>query len=151
MINPKVTIVGESNPYGGDGYFALYPSPAGCSGERLCCLILSMRRLDYLHVFCRTNLCEGSWKLRDARIKAQRLRSEAFTENGKLILLGAKVCKAFGVTYEVFSADERQLVLPHPSGLCRAWSVPGTFERAREAVKHFAPHLAELIGVYKGD
>jgi hypothetical protein len=30
----KPLLVGESNPYGGDPAFALYPSPPGCAGLR---------------------------------------------------------------------------------------------------------------------
>lgn len=53
----KVTLIGESNPHSYTPYHALYPSPEGCSGHRLCCLILGMRPLDYLEVFNRVNLC----------------------------------------------------------------------------------------------
>jgi hypothetical protein len=56
VILSKPLLVGEVNPYGGDPYYALYPAPDGCSGHRLCYLILGMRREDYLESFERINL-----------------------------------------------------------------------------------------------
>ena len=47
----KPTLVGESNPYGGNDDYALYPAPNGCSGHRLCLLILGMDPEDYLEAF----------------------------------------------------------------------------------------------------
>jgi hypothetical protein len=40
----KIVLVGESNPYGADPYYALYPAPDGSAGHRLCCLVLGMTR-----------------------------------------------------------------------------------------------------------
>lgn len=48
----KPLLVGESNPYRSDPHFALYPAPDGCSGHRLCRLILKMGRRDYLEAVC---------------------------------------------------------------------------------------------------
>jgi hypothetical protein len=144
----KVTLVGEANPYGGDPYYALYPHPEGCSGWRLCCLVLGMRRVDYLAAFDRVNLCPRDWDGRQARSAA-----DALTLEGKrLVLCGAKVCRAFSVPYVPFCAargfptQSGALVLPHPSGLCRKWNEAGSYQRAREAVEAFAPELAHLLG-----
>ncbi len=142
---PIVALVGESNPYGADPDFALYPAPDGCSGQRLCCLILGMRRREYLEAFERVNLCAGPWSLSEARRRA----ADLLGEGGRFVLLGRKVADAFGVPHaRPFSTvDEVLLCLPHPSGLCRSWSEEGAVRRAREAVAAFAPEVAHLLGV----
>lgn len=140
----KPLLVGESNPYGRDPYFALYPAPDGCSGHRLCCLILGMRRTEYLRVFERKNLCDGKWTMREARVAAAELR----TWKAPLILLGAKVARAFEFdSFEPFTVADggKTLVLPHPSGLCRMWNEPGAFQRARLLVAEVCPEIAHLL------
>lgn len=129
----RVTLVGEANPYGSDPYFALYPSPEGSSGHRLCCLILGMARSDYLERFDRVNLCIGQWNAREAAGKAFLLVGR------KCILLGSKVAKAFAVPFTPFTLFRRDtlLVLPHPSGLCRLWNVPGNIDLARRMAEEF--------------
>ena len=139
----KPLLVGEQNPYGGDSYYALYPSPEGCSGDRLCRLVLGMHRSVYLEVFDRTNLCDGPWVASDARRRAVEIVSES---RSKIVLLGSKVCRAFGVVYHPFERFSRYLVLPHPSGLCRLWNEPGAFQRARDCVALLAPHLYDHLG-----
>lgn len=140
----EVTLVGEMNPYGGDDYYALYPSPDGCSGHRLCCKILGMTRRAYLDSFVRVNLCYGSWSLVEAKESAAKL----LRQDGRIILLGRKVCKAFRVDYIPFSTiRETLLILPHPSGLNRMWSDLGSMLKARMCVKYFYPEIEELIGV----
>lgn len=140
----RPVLVGESNPYGGDPYYALYPSPDGCSGHRLCRLILGMSRRAYLDTFERVNLVDGKWNMRDARRKAADLITE-YADGGRLILLGAKVCSAFDLRFEPFEVYDLcgidVAVLPHPSGLCRLWNVAGAFARARAAVLAVAPEL----------
>jgi hypothetical protein len=142
----KIILVGESNPYGGTDEFALYPVPDGCSGHRLCCLILGMRRSHYLETFVRSNLCTGPWRIRDARKRAVELLRENL--GGKFILFGRKVCDGFGVPFVPFTvADGILLRLPHPSGLNRMWQEDGAVDKARRAVIAFAPEVAPLIGV----
>ena len=92
-------LVGESNPYGGDPYYALYPAPDGCSGHRLCCLILGMSRSAYLALFDRVNLCEGKWTIRKARAAADDLTA---TPNRRIVLCGSKVTSAFGFGFFPF-------------------------------------------------
>lgn len=150
----KPLIVGESNPYGGDDEFALYPSPDGCSGHRLCCLILGMRRKDYLEAFDRVDLCAGAWSVRAARQKVRELDS---SHPGPRVLLGAKVCSVFGLVFQPYLLSRvrnvegppnhaRVVVLPHPSGRCRLWAEPDAFVRARAAVTWLCPELAHLLG-----
>lgn len=137
-------IVGESNPYGGDPYFALYPAPDGCSGHRLCCLILGMRRASYLASFDRCNLCDGPWSGAVASDRARQLLAGAVP---RFILLGSKVCFAFGVPYRPFTRVGACVILPHPSGRCRRWDVPGAVAEARACVRSAVPDVAHLIGV----
>ena len=137
----KPLLVGEINPYGADPDFALYPEPRGATGDRLCRLILGMRSGQYMERFERVNLCEGKWSIRKARERASRLLAG---RPPHLVLLGSKVCSAFGLEFTPFQEIEycapelespvTTVVLPHPSGLCRLWNEAGAFERARMAV-----------------
>lgn len=143
----KPILVGESNPYGADPYYALYPSPDGSAGWRLCCLIFRMHRKDYLESFERVNLCAGPWRVREAREKASEL---AVREGARLVLCGSKVCSAFGLPFQPFHEVEQQgggrmLILPHPSGLCRLWTHEA-FKTARRVVVELAPELAAVVG-----
>lgn len=161
MPEAKVLIVGESNPYGGDDEHALYPAPDGCSGHRLCCKILGMRRAAYLDSFLRTNLVEGAWDADRAESRAMAIMRES-ARGSRVIVLGTKVARAFKIIggtkfFEVYHAYAggqprgQYLYLPHPSGLCRVWNEPGAVAKARAAVVKFAPELAELVGQAEGD
>lgn len=142
----KPLIVGESNPYGGDDEFALYPAPDGCSGHRLCCLILGMRRATYLETFRRCNLVRGPWRIGPARERAKELWEDA--DGGPFVLLGAKVCAAWEIPFKPFEVFDggTTLILPHPSGINRMWSVPGTVEKARAVVAEAFPDVAPFLG-----
>lgn len=132
----KPILVGESNPYGSDPRYALYPYPDGCSGDRLARQILGMSREHYLEVFDRVNLCGGGWSKWLADMSAARLASEG----RRLILLGSKVSGSFGFAFEPFSKPVRGvLIMPHPSGRCRLWNDGVNIQRAREAVSEFVP------------
>lgn len=141
----KPLIVGESNPYGGGDEYALYPSPDGCSGHRLCTLILGMGRKEYLEKFDRTNLVSGKWSIRRARARAAMLYDQRYC-----ILLGQKVCSAFDVPFipgdKGFpSTGGGWLVLPHPSGLNRMWNEVGMIERCRRAVEDYLEEIKENL------
>lgn len=144
----KPLLVGESNPYGADPKFALYPAPDRSAGHRLATQILDMDRRRYLQTFDRVNLCAAGWSLVEARQRARQITRErdflndapdgAGRSRAVVILLGAKVCSAFGVPFAPFTEDTthgdpcvRLLVLPHPSGLSRLWNAVGTYTRAR--------------------
>jgi hypothetical protein len=132
----KPILVGELNPYGPDPGFALYPSPPGCAGDRLCRL-MGLDSDDYLDRFDRANLCDYRWSVRKARERAESLLDAS--EN--LVLLGSKVCDAFQIAFtpfrivwrnpKIMASPRRLFVLPHPSGRNRMWNVPGAFERAQ--------------------
>ena len=133
-------LVGELNPYGGDPRRALYPLPKNSAGGRLCRKVLGLGPVEYLRRFDRRNLCVGSWTNRAARAAASEIAAN-LKPDSKLVLLGAKVCAAFGWRYEPFDlrlvgADLVPLViLPHPSGRCRTWNDPDSYHRAREALR----------------
>lgn len=146
----KPLLIGESNPYGSSPDFALYPSPRGCSGERLCRLVLALDPDEYLERFDRANLCAGNFSAPAAETRMWQL----LAERERVVLLGRKVAHAFrralpghlapaswtsglaiyqparGAAIEV-----RYVCLPHPSGLCREWGKPGAFDRARALLR----------------
>ncbi len=146
MLNLPI-LVGEVNPYGAEPEYALYCLPENSAGGRLQRLVLGVRRTRYLD-FPRYNLCVGKWSIRAARLEAERLRLVQH-RGRKLVLLGSKVCGAFGVPFVpcslqggVDSADTcTYVVLPHPSGLNRFWNEPGAFEMARATVQREFPHI----------
>jgi hypothetical protein len=141
----KPLLVGELNPYGPSDDYALYPDPPGCTGWRLCYKVLELTEADYLEKFDRTNLCSRKWSNLEACYMANIIRNSG---RQIIIMLGRKVTKAFGLAHvgpfeahHDLDADAPQsptyIVLPHPSGLCREWHVPGAFLKARELVaKH---------------
>lgn len=131
----KSLLVGETNPYGGADEFALYPSPSGCTGHRLCHLILQLDSDEYLERYDRANLCVGKWSLPQAREEALRLSSKH--QAGTIVLLGSKVCSGFGLPFRPFetTVGARFVVLPHPSGLNRMWGEAGAFDRARAVLR----------------
>lgn len=131
----KPLLVGELNPYGADPDFALYPLPARASGDRLCRLVMGLRRGQYLAAFDRVNLCTGKWSAPAARKRADELCAD--DERQLFVLLGVKVSAAFlPGKPKAFTIEQRCagtfVVLPHPSGLCRVWDEPGSVERARK-------------------
>jgi hypothetical protein len=131
----KPLLVGEANPYGGDPYFALYPEPDGCAGQRLCKLVMQLDCSEYLARFDRVNLCPRTWSMKLARERASAYRVAELPE--RIVLLGAKVTRAFGFEYAPFTRrlSSRFVILPHPSGLSRAWYEPGAYERARSVLR----------------
>ncbi len=143
----KPILVGESNPYGADPDFALYPAPAGCSGHRLCHLILGMTEDTYLDAFERVNLCEGPWSMRVARKRVE----EILATPARFVLCGRRVADAFRVGFSPFSLEVTRrgvfCVLPHPSGRNFLWRQDGAVALARKAVSAFAPEIAPFLGV----
>ncbi len=143
----KPLLVGESNPYGPDPEFALYPAPDGSAGHRLCTLVMGLSRKDYLARFDRVNLCDGRWSMPAARKRAQELCDDL--EHEVFVLFGAKVTSAFlSGPWKPFRIENHCagtfVVLPHPSGLSRGWDAPGSFERARVLLRE-AGVLPEVV------
>jgi hypothetical protein len=124
----RVLLVGESNPFGGDPEFALWPDPPQCSGGRLARILLMSDR-EYLRTFDRANLMVGArWTLRMAR-----KRTNDFPHHYR-VLLGAKVTRAHGIEFKPFTRFESWVILPHPSGLSRLWNDRDAAPRARDLV-----------------
>ncbi len=135
-------LVGESNPYGSNPKYALYPNPEHSAGGRLCFKVMGLTQREYLERFDRVNLCAvGKWSMKAAKERAALL--VAFGEPSPVVLLGAKVCGAFFLKFEPFKSfqvvchakSRLCVILPHPSGLSRAWNEPGAFERARAVLR----------------
>jgi len=137
----KPLLVGEANPYQSDPRlaqrYALYPDPPRCAGWNLCHTIMQLDEGEYLSRFDRVNLCDGKWVMKEARERASAYRVADLPE--RIILLGAKVTRAFDFEYVPFTHPSRRydryVILPHPSGLSRAWNEPGAFERARAVLR----------------
>lgn len=144
----RPVLVGESNPYGKDPAYALYPEPATSAGGRLCREILGLTPSRYISLFHRRNLLVGDrWSASAAAEAAMDLCVEFM--DAPLILLGSRVCRAFGVAYEPFAvviSDPWALCLPHPSGRCRAWNDPVSYQRARDALSALYPGYAAFAG-----
>lgn len=145
----RVVLVGELNPYQDKADFDLYDLPDRASGHRLRTLVLGVSRENYFRRFVRRNLCVEKWSAPAARKRASELAQEFPTR--VFVLLGKKVQDAFGLyvaaSFEAIVHPERAVVcLPHPSGLCRAWREPGSFDRARKTIIQCAPHLVGILG-----
>ena len=142
----KPLLVGEMNPYGADPHFALYPAPEKSAGWRLCVKVMGLPRAEYLRRFDRANLCTGKWSVVAARAEASRL---AALDHVVYVLFGKKVCDAFRLDFSPFTVvapprqAKRAVILPHPSGLCRAWNEAGAFERARRVLREAGVLLPE--------
>ena len=156
FCSSRPLLVGESNPYGADPAYALWPAPVGCAGDRLCRAVMGLRPGTYLAAFVRTNLLgAGAWSAPRAQAAAARI-VEHYDSSVALVLLGARVAAAFGVAYapapRLANADPRRGrtvgVLPHPSGRCRAWSDPAAVGRARDVLRAALPGvpLGEVEG-----
>jgi hypothetical protein len=149
MSARSVTLVGESNPYGADPHYALYPLPEHASGGRLA-RALGMSALEYLSAFERVNLLQGpKWSIPEARKRAATVLAST-PKGGALVLLGARVAAAFGVPFAPVSLHVARvgevardaLVVPHPSGLSRAWNDPLTAQKVRVAVNELRLYCA---------
>jgi hypothetical protein len=127
-------IVGESNPYGADPHYALYPDPPGCAGERLCHRVMGLRRGTYLSSFERVNLVQGpKWNAPVARTAAANIAADC-SKTRTIVLLGRKVASAFGYAGwkgivwrpgTAYAPDLKFVVIPHPSGRNKVWNDRG--------------------------
>ncbi len=151
MADPGPVLVGELNPYGDRPYFALYDEPITSAGGRMCRLVCGLHPRTY-RALDRVNLCTGKWSAPASRSRAASLR---VTYVGRvLVLLGRKVQAAFGTPdtdpYTILpwggagpipGDGTRLVILPHPSGLCREWNVPGALLRARGVLARACPDV----------
>lgn len=160
----ELILIGESNPYGADPAFALYPLPKNSAGARLQRIVFGLRRHRYVEL-PRYNLCGGKWRMAEARARAAAIRAK-HVKRGPMfmgekpdpavfVLLGRKVAAAFNLAarppFEVirqFAHDllepERDAVfvlLPHPSGRNAANWGPANVKVARKTLQVFRPDL----------
>lgn len=149
-------VVGEVNPYGADPRFALYHEPPHAAGGRLRDILLMSVRA-YVQI-AKVNLCVGTWSLLAARVAALAIAQRARVEgHGTVVLLGRKVAQAFYVDLDFFETMTvvpaqttlgdaptttpglTLALLPHPSGLSRAWNDPTAAARARRLIRQLEP------------
>lgn len=161
LAGPRVLLLGEDNPYSLDPRLALWPAPAGTSGDRL-------RRVlglpyDAYYSLWRANLCSSGWNPTWAAITAANLL-RAFDPRGAarpwdvVVCLGRKVSRACArvlgaslPTWGILRGARRHdagaypevtvISIPHPSGTCRAWNDIGAVSRARDLLREVAPHV----------
>jgi len=141
-------LVGEANPRGSAPEWALHPEPPSASGGRLA-RILGLSPDEYLSTFRRVNLSARGWRLPEARAAAEAIVLGG--DPGPLVLLGAKVCSAFGIPFRPFTFGRTRLgpyardrvarvvavgILLHPSGLSRYWSDPDSKWNARRVIRY---------------
>lgn len=133
----KPLFVGELNPYGSSPQYALLPYPKNSTGWRLCYKILGIEWGEYVDNFGRVNLCSGKWDKVTAAIVASTIKWG--DEPYLIVLLGSKVCNAFVFDYAPFSTmianGHMFVILPHPSGLCRAWNEKGAYAKAKKVLR----------------
>ncbi len=144
--------------------YALYPDPERCAGWNLCHRVMQLDEDEYLRRFDRVNLCDGKWGMKEAREHAGALTIKyllswvdenalaASSPHKSFVLCGSKVCSAFTgaarlrglpeVSFQPFTINTEYwskmlplVILPHPSGLSRAWNEPGAHERARAVLR----------------
>lgn len=137
---PTALLVGEDNPRSEDPRHALYPYPPGCAGERMARIAGWGTRGQLMR--WRTNLCLRAWDEEAARGWALALLRTVNPPWCAIVLLGRKVARAFRAA-DCLVSDEPPftvcyvpgapplLLLPHPSGRCRAWNDPNAAARAR--------------------
>lgn len=135
-------LVGEDNPYSLDPAMALYPSPPGCAGWRLCHKVLELSAAEYIARYRRRNLCGGDrWDNAVARHEAIAFGHRVEKTADPVVLLGLRVATAFRLKYAPFTVVDAGLggppivMLPHPSGRSRAWNESGAYERARQVLR----------------
>lgn len=140
----RVVLVGELNPYQDRRDFDLYDEPGHSAGGRLRRLVLGVKKETYFRYFIRRNLCVGRWSMPAARRELEELGR--LLPGRVFVLLGNKAKAAGGFkdmkAFETTTDGSSTIVcLPHPSGLCRAWNIPGAFEQARKILQEACPHV----------
>lgn len=143
----SLVIVGQTNPYGVDPRYALYPYPMGSAGGRLMALASDAggchlaapvpRPWAWIAFTDRWNLCAGPWKDGPAREAAAPIR-EALAGR-PCVLLGSRVAAAwYGHTHcgppPLFNVVDLVVTIPHTSGRNRAWHDAATYKAARLAL-----------------
>jgi len=128
----RVIVIGESPGPKGQAAFPLFPHPARSAGYRLA-QMTGLVRAEYLRHFRRLNLVPShqgpNWPATIARDAADNLAGGGMLSGYRVLLLGAKVWRAFGGANKDFSYCRWYkrygrlwspgyyiAVIPHPSG-----------------------------------
>ncbi len=137
-------IVGEDNPYGFSPRMALLHLPRNAAGNRLR-EHMGLTDVQYMHL-PKINLCPEKWSTKVAREVATVIAQRE--DIRCVIMLGAKVKKAFGCEHiAFFDCTEPTnntpifISLPHPSGRNRIWNEPGARWKARDLLRHRCPDI----------
>lgn len=134
----RVIVIGESPGPKGEARLPLFPHPAKSAGYRLA-RMTGLARAGYLEHFRRLNLIPShrgpDWPVAAARDAADNLAGGGFLGGYHVLLLGAKVWRAFGGTTKDFSYCRwyqrygrlwspgfHVAVIPHPSGRNRLYN-----------------------------
>jgi len=147
---PQVLIVGEDNPWGNDPRMALFHLPRHASGNRLR-EHLGLTDQQYERLF-KMNLCPEKWSMKVAREVAKIVSGKP--NLATVIMLGAKVKKAFGCQHIAFFDSTDSSVwptfvsLPHPSGLNRLWNAPDARQRAQDLLRKVCPPVYATPSIY---
>jgi hypothetical protein len=124
----------------------MFPHPASSAGGRLLA-VSGMPVEAYLGRLVRANLCQGKFRVNEARESARELYRKwrtAGEPRTRLVLCGRRVADAFTYVLEESSADWFQrrawagieyAAIPHPSGRCREYNDPANIARARKVVR----------------
>ena len=85
----------------------------------------------------------GAWDATAAKVNAHYVESYADERGLRMVFLGRRVARAFGMDFPLGSFIEGAggcvdcLVLPHPSGRSRAWNDPVAAARYRRLFEEF--------------
>ena len=155
-IHNSILLIGEDNPQSSHPAHALVCYPDGCAGHRLQEQILGIVPDEYLAIW-RANLCCPSWSQAEARLRFGLLMTMRGRPWTRVVCLGRKVSKiaeewtatvnqGLGFSLRPFGAcftDDVMLAsLPHPSGRCREWNDPRSYDRAARVMREIAPGIA---------
>ena len=109
-----------------------WPPPLAGRSARFLERVLGLDRGELLETVGAANLFDHKverWRAREARVRARFLEENAlpYLPWGRVVLLGRRVQRAFGVsTLEPFGVwSGSKLFAPHPSGLNRWWNDRG--------------------------
>jgi hypothetical protein len=129
-----------NNPISMDPWYALYPLPVGCTGNRLFEMLREADPLvtmsGYARRFERLNLVVGRWDAGKANVRAREMMPALIGRN--VVLLGREVARAFGFDSFGPVAERRTKdgaifhLLPHPSGRNPLYNDPGRRRAAGE-------------------
>lgn len=144
----QILLIGELNPYGDTGQYALYCDPPNSAGGRLQRAIFGVPEHVYLAMW-RTNLCTGSWANGRAYLRIVEILQMTDAPWKIAVLLGRKVAKAaltatkyrFMGPFSIKGESPVLVTLPHPSGLCREWNDPSSLIKTRNIMQTIAPAI----------